>query len=68
MAKITLKAARVNVGLTQKAAAKKFGVSNKTLLNWENGHSFPNVNQIRLICDEYGVSYDDLIFLPNNPL
>ncbi len=68
MAKMTLKAARVNVGLTQKAAAKKFDVSNKTLFNWENGLSFPDASKIPLICDAYRVSYDDLIFLPSNPL
>lgn len=68
MAKMTLKAARVNTGLTQKAAAVKFGVSNKTLCSWEKGLSFPDASKIPLICDAYGVSYDDLIFLPNNPL
>lgn len=68
MAKMTLKAARVNTGLTQKAAAKKFDVSNKTLCNWEKGISFPDASKIILICDVYGVTYEDLIFLPNNPL
>lgn len=68
MAKMTLKAARVNAGLAQKAAAKKIGVSNKTLCNWEKGVTFPDASKIPLICDAYGVSYDDLIFLPTNPL
>lgn len=68
MAKMTLKAARVNIGLTQKAAAQKFGVSNKTLCNWEKGASFPDASIIPVICNAYGVSYDDLIFLPSNPL
>ena len=68
MAKMTLKAARVNAGYTQKEAAKKLGVSNKTLFKWENGLSFPNAKKIELICELYGVSYDDIIFLLNNPL
>lgn len=68
MAKITLKAARVNVCLSQKEAASKLGVSNKTLCSWERCASFPKADQIVSICNLYGVSYDDLIFLPNNPL
>lgn len=68
MPKITIRAARVNVGLTQKEAAKQIGVSNKTLCKWEKGESFPDVMQIEQICVLYGVAYDNLIFLPNNSL
>ena len=68
MVKMTIKAARINMGLAQKAAASEIGVSNKTLSNWENGKSFPNVQQIEKLCDVYNVTYNDLIFLPNNPL
>lgn len=68
MARMTLKAARVNANLNQKAAAKKIGVSNKTLCNWETGVSFPKANKIEVLCNLYGVSYDDLIFLPADSL
>ena len=68
MAMMTLKAARINKGLGQKVAATEIGISNKTLSNWENGKTFPDVQQIEKICDVYGVTYNDLIFLPNNPL
>ena len=68
MVKVTLKAARVNVGLDQKTAAKRLKVSNKTLSNWEKGTSSPNSNKIDLICDLYNVNYDDLIFLNSNSL
>lgn len=68
MVKMTLEAARRNVGLTQKEAAEKLGVSNVTLSNWENGLTFPDARQIDKICELYGVSYDNLNFLPNNPL
>lgn len=66
--KMTLAALRVNAGFTQKEAASKLGVSNKTLGSWENGTSFPNAQQIEKICELYGVSYDNINFLPNNPL
>ena len=68
MVKMTLKAARVNAGLNQKEAADRLDVSNGTLCNWENGVTFPNVEQVEKICALYGVSYDNLIFLPTNPL
>ena len=68
MAKMNLKAARVNAGYTQKKAAEMLNVSNKTLCKWENGTSFPNAKKIELICETYNVSYDDIIFLANNPL
>lgn len=64
MAKMSLKAARVNAGYSQKEAANKLGVSNGTLCNWENGKSFPNVEQVDRICKLYGLTYDDIIFLP----
>lgn len=67
MVKMTLKAARVNKGLGQKDAAKILGVSNKTLGRWENGETAPKQNYIDAICDLYGLSYDSIIFLPNNP-
>lgn len=68
MPKITLKAARVNMGMTQKEAAEKLNISNKTLCNWENGVSVPKADKIDTICGLYNVSYDNLIFLPNNSL
>ena len=67
MKRMTLKAARVNTGLTQKQA-EKLRVSNKTLCRWENGTSMPKANKIDDLCTLYGVCYDDIIFLPVNSL
>ena len=61
---ITLEAARVNAGYSQKNAAKELKISNVTLSNWERGVSMPKANQIIAICELYGVPYDMLIFLP----
>lgn len=68
MFQITVRAARVNVGLLQKEAAKHLGVSNKTLGNWENGITFPPADKIPAICELYGVPYDYLNFLPTDSL
>ena len=38
----------------------------QSLVNWENGRSFPTMPQIEEICALYGVSVDNLIFLHQN--
>ena len=66
--KISLRAARVNAGYSQQEAADLLEVSNKTLGNWENGITFPPADKIIAICNLYGVSYDNLNFLPAGSL
>ena len=68
MLKISLKSARVNAGYSQKDASMKLGVSNKTLGSWESGITVPKADKIDKICQLYNIEYDNLIFLPNNPL
>lgn len=68
MVKISMRAARVNAGLSQKEAATRLGVSNKTIGNWENGVTFPPADKILEICKLYSVSYDNLNFLPDDSL
>lgn len=63
---ITLKAARVNKSLTQKEAAELLGISADALWNYENYRSFPNAKVIKKMIEVYGISYDNLIFLPTN--
>lgn len=63
---VTLKAARVNKGLSQKEAAKKIGISVDTLSNYERGKSFPDVPTIQRIEQVYECLYYDIIFLPEN--
>lgn len=64
MKKITLRAARSNVGLTQAEAAKKLNVSRDTISNWENGRTSPSVGKFKQIEAVYGIAYDELDFLP----
>lgn len=63
---ITLRAARVNKSLTQKEAARLLGVSESTLLNYEKGKTFPSQPTIRKMEELYGLSYNDIIFLPDS--
>ena len=68
MVKISIRAARVNADLSQKEAAIRLGVSNKTLGNWEKGITFPPADKIMEICKLYAVPYDYLNFLPVDSL
>lgn len=60
--RFTLKACRVNKGFTIKQAAKKLGISEFTLMNYELGKTFPTVPVINKIEELYDVSYNDIIF------
>ena len=64
--RVTLRAARVNAGLSQEAAGKLIGVSADKISNWERHITFPDVSELPKIEKPYGVTYDDIIFLPEN--
>ena len=68
MSKFTLKALRINAGLTQKEVAEKLNRSEKTIGKWEKGTTFPKPMEIDAICELYNVSYDNINFLPTNSL
>lgn len=58
--RITLKAARVNKGMTQAEVANSLNVTKKTVHSWENGKTMPKVDKIEPLCNLYGVTYDDI--------
>lgn len=59
---ITLKAARVNAGLTQKEAAEKLGIGKQTLANYENYVTSPRMPLGKKIAELYGADYNEIIF------
>lgn len=63
--KITLSAARKNVGLTQIEAAKRLGIATSTLRSWEQGITYPGQPYIEKLCTLYNLKYDYINFLPN---
>ena len=63
--KVTMKALRVNAGLSQKQAAESIGVTKRTISNWEQHKTFPTIAQMRKMCEIYHCGAGD-IFLPNN--
>lgn len=64
--RITIRAARVNAGLTQEEVAKEVKKSKNTIVNYENGKSVPDIETGKKLAALYGCSVDDLIFLPDN--
>lgn len=62
MPQITLKAARVNVGLNLVDAAKKLNLSPTTLIKWEKHPGDLTPNQQRLIGDVYNFPTDYIFF------
>lgn len=64
--RVTIKAARVNAGLTQQEFAQKVNVGTKTVQNWESGASSPRADKMPEICGVLGCKIEDIIFLPAN--
>lgn len=58
--RITLEAARRNVGLKQSEAAEQIGVNKKTISQWETGKSVPKSDKIPIICEVYKRHYDEI--------
>lgn len=66
MTKRTLKGLRADFNLTQKEVAEKIGVSPDTISKWENGKTYPDVEDIWKIEELFSVSFADIKFLKNN--
>ena len=52
---ITLKAARINAGLTQEQVKAETGYSRNTLYRWEKGVGSPKWKDLKRLCELYGV-------------
>lgn len=61
---ITLKAARVNRGLTQAEVATLLGMNVDTVSRYERGLAYPDVPTINKLTHLYGLKYDDIDFYP----
>ena len=61
MEKITIRAARVNAGMTQTQVAAVCNVNPATVSRWESGKAFPNGLELMGLAYLYGVKVDDFI-------
>lgn len=51
--KISLAAARVNAGYTQKEVAERLNMGERTMQNWESGKTAPTVDKFIELCRLY---------------
>ncbi len=56
-----LKKARTDKGLTQNDVSVKLGVSRQAVSRWENGNAYPDIDNLTLLSEIYGVSVDELL-------
>lgn len=47
--------------ITQQELADKLGVSEKTISNWENGRNMPDMSLYKPLCEEFGITINDLM-------
>ena len=52
---------RVVAGLSQDDLAKRLNVSRQTLSKWENGETQPSLDAIKLLCEIFKITADELI-------
>lgn len=60
--RVTMRAARINAGLTLETAAKPLKVTAQTVFNWEKGATEPTISQAYAMADLYNTTIDDIIF------
>lgn len=58
--KVSLRAARVDVGLRQQDMADKLGVNKKTIQSWEAGRTVPKADMIPNICEVLSRPYNEI--------
>lgn len=57
---ITLKASRVNAGLTQKQVCEALNIGKNTLINYEKQRVVPNIEVAKKLAELYNTSVEDI--------
>lgn len=52
---------RKQKNMTQEALGERVGVTNKTVSRWETGRCMPDLDTIPLLCDEPGITVNELL-------
>lgn len=61
-----IKIFREKKGLTQEQLAEALGISNSTMVRWENTNMTPNVKELIKICRILGVSVGDIAIMDDS--
>ena len=48
-------------GMTQLELAEKLGVTDRSVSNWENGKCMPDLSLFKPLCDEFGITINELM-------
>ena len=57
----TIQKLRLAHGISQKTLGEKLGCSQRTISDWENGNTEPNIDAIKKLVALFDVSYEDLL-------
>lgn len=60
MERMSMKAARIDRGMTQEEFASALNVTKKTVGSWENGKTKPRLDKIEAICNVLERPYDSI--------
>ena len=52
---------RKEKNMTQKELAEKLGVTDRAISKWENGRGMPELSLMKSLCDELGISVNELL-------
>lgn len=59
---ISIKAARVNAGLTQAEVARHLNKSKNTIASYESHTTIPDIRDAQKMADLFGMSLDDIVW------
>lgn len=60
MERVSMKAARIDIGMTQEELASAVNVTKKTVGSWENGKTRPKLDKVEAICKALNRPYDSI--------
>ena len=60
MEKLTLRAARINKGLTMREAAEIVNISDRSIANYESGKRKPRIDTLIRLANAYGMTLDQI--------
>ena len=52
---------RKDHNLTQEDLASRYNVTRQTISNWENGKTYPDLDTLVRISDDFGISLDNML-------
>lgn len=56
-----LKQARIEKGYSQEEVSKKLKITRQSISKWENGRGYPDIYNMKLLCDLYEISVDAIL-------